>query len=87
MRKVVLVGASMRATAFVNTLRNKFADSYKIVGIMDCDPGKMKGFKEVYGLEDVPAFTDFDEMCKTVAPDMVIVSTVYATHKEYIVNA
>ena len=87
MRKVVLIGASMRATAFVNTLRKNFADSYKIVGILDCDPGKMKGFKETYGLEDVPAFTDFDEMCKTVAPDMVIVSTVDATHKEYIVKA
>ena len=87
MKKVVLVGASMRATAFVKTLRNNFADSYKIVGILDCDPGKMKGFKETYALEDVPAFTDFDEMCKAVAPDMVIVSTVDATHKEYIVKA
>ena len=87
MRKIVLIGASMRATAFVKTLRNNFADSYKIVGILDCDPGKMKGFKETYGLEDVPAFTDFDEMCKAVAPDMVIVSTVDATHKEYIVKA
>ena len=87
MRKIVLIGASMRATAFVKTLRNNFADSYKIVGILDCDPGKMKGFKETYALEDVPAFTDFDEMCKAVAPDMVIVSTVDATHKEYIVKA
>lgn len=86
MKKVVLVGASMRATAFVGVLRKHFADDYTIIGIMDKDPGKMKGFSEVYKL-DVPHYTDFDRMCEELAPDMVIVTTVDATHEEFIIKA
>ena len=86
MKKVVLVGASMRATAFVNVFRKHFSEDYTIIGIMDCDPGKMKGFSEVYKL-DVPHYTDFDKMCDELAPDMVVVTTVDATHKDYIVRA
>ncbi|MBR7108070.1 MAG: Gfo/Idh/MocA family oxidoreductase [Lentisphaeria bacterium] len=86
MKKVALVGASMRASAFIGVLRKNFADAYQIIGVMDIDPGKMKGFCETYEL-DVPKYTDFDKMCDELAPDMVIVTTVDVYHAEYIIKA
>ena len=86
MKRVALVGASMRASAFVNVLTENFADSYQIIGVMDIDPGKMKGFCETYNL-DVPQYTNFDKMCDELAPDMVIVTTVDVYHCDYIIKA
>ena len=86
MKKVALVGASMRVAAFVNTLKKHFADDYQIVGVMDSDPGKIKGFLEVHEL-DIPQYTDFDKMCDELSPDMVIVTTVDVTHADYIIKA
>ena len=87
MAKIALVGASSRVAAFVEVLRDDVhKDIHEIVAIFDIDPGKMEGFKEVYSL-DVPCFTDFDEMCHTVKPDMVIVTTVDSTHAQYVIKA
>ncbi len=85
MKKIALVGASMRLAEFLGVLKNHFADDYVISGVMDSDPGKMKGFLEIHKL-DIPMFTDFDKMCDELAPDMVIVTTVDSTHAEYIVK-
>ena len=87
MARIALVGASSRVTAFVSVLRNEIYNGvHEIVALFDIDPGKMKGFKEKYKL-DVPSFTNFDEMCDTVKPDMVIVTTVDATHAQYVISA
>ena len=87
MARIALVGASSRVTAFVDVLRQKFCkDLHEIVAMVDIDPAKMKGFKEKYQV-DVPCFTDFDEMCDTIKPDMVIITTVDATHAQYIIAA
>lgn len=85
MSKIGLIGASTRVGAFVKILKSKFSGKHTIAGIMDCDPGKMKGFCEVHELQ-VPCYTDFDLFCKEVAPDTVIISTVDATHAEYVVK-
>lgn len=85
MSKIGLIGASTRVGSFLRVLRGKFAEKHTVTGIFDCDPGKMKGFCEVHKL-DVPCFTDFDEFCQQAAPDMVIITTVDATHAEYLVK-
>ena len=85
MKKVVFVGASMRSTAFLNVMKNHFAGEYELSALFDCDPGKMKGYKAVYGV-DVPCYTDFDRMCDEIKPDMAIVTTMDSTHAEYIVK-
>ena len=87
MARIALVGASSRVTAFVSVLRREeYKGVHEIVAMFDIDPGKMEGFKEKYKL-DVPCFTDFDEMCNTIKPDMVIVTTVDATHAQYVIAA
>lgn len=87
MARIALVGASSRVTAFLGVLRNEiYKGVHEVVAMFDIDPGKMEGFKEKYKL-DVPCFTDFDEMCDTIKPDMVIVTTVDATHAEFVIKA
>ncbi len=84
--KIALVGASSRVTAFVSALKEK-KDRCEIVGVMDTDPGKMKGFCDVADLDGLPMFTDFDRMCDSVRPDRVIITTMDCFHSHYIVKA
>ena len=86
MKKVAFVGASKRSGAFTKVLKENFADRYEIVAVMDIDPGKCRGWLQRDGL-DVPVFSDFDEMCDTVKPDLNIVTTVDAFHAEYIIRS
>ena len=87
MARIALVGASSRVTAFLGVLRKDiYKDVHEVVAMFDIDPGKMEGFKKKFQLE-VPCFTDFDEMCDTIKPDMVIVTTVDATHAEFVIKA
>ena len=87
MARIALAGASSRVSAFVSVLRrDELKNLHEIVGLFDIDPGKMKGFCQKFGLQ-VPCFTDFDEMCDAVKPEMVIVTTMDATHAEYVIRA
>lgn len=83
MSRIGLIGASTRVAAFVNVLKKDFAEQHTICGVMDCDAGKMKGFCEFCEL-DIPCHTDFEKFCDECAPDMVIITTVDATHASYL---
>ena len=85
MSNIGLIGASTRVGAFVKILKEKFAATHRIAGIMDSDSGKMKGFCEVHDLQ-VPCFTDFDAFCREVQPDIVLITTVDVTHAEYVIK-
>lgn len=86
MKKVVLVGASLRVREFVKVLQRDFTDRYQIAGVMDVDPGKMQGFCESLDL-NIGCFTDFDVMCDALQPDMALVTTVDKYHADYVVRA
>ena len=85
-KRIALVGASSRVRMFVKELRKGHMDRYEFAGIMDVDPGKMRGFCEMMDL-NVPMFTDFDALCDAVKPDIVIVTTVDRYHAEYVCRA
>ncbi len=86
MKKIAFIGASARSRAFLNALKNDFADKYHICALMDVERGKMENLAEDVNIK-LNFYTDFDELCKNEKPDLLLISSVDATHCEYIVKA
>jgi len=86
MKKIALVGASVRIRAFVEALKKDYADDYQLCAVMDIDEGKMRAFNESVSL-DLISYVDFDKMCDEVKPDLLLISTVDYFHRDYIVKA
>jgi len=86
-KRLVLVGTGDRGSGFWGkTVLQNYGDIVEFVGLCDINPGRVAYAKQKMGA-DCPVFTDFDVMMKTVRPDMVIVTTVDATHHHFIVKA
>lgn len=85
-KRIALVGTGVRGTSFwgKNLVQN-YSDSLQFVGLCDINPGRLAYAKEYMGVE-CPVFTNFEEMMDTVNPEMVIVTTVDATHHEFIIK-
>ena len=84
--RLALVGTGIRGTSFWG---NRVAGNYKkeveFVGLCDINEGRVKLAAKLIGV-DCPTFTDFDKMMQTVKPDVLIVTTVDATHHEFIIK-
>jgi predicted dehydrogenase len=61
-----------------------YADDMEFVGLCDINPGRVAFARQHIGV-DCPTFTDFREMMTATSPDSLIVTTVDATHDEFIV--
>ncbi|HEV7782397.1 MAG TPA: Gfo/Idh/MocA family oxidoreductase [Chitinophagaceae bacterium] len=85
--KLAQVGTGHRGSGFWGkNLLDNFGDIIEFVGLSDINPGRLAYAKNIYKT-DCPTFTSFDEMLSTTKPDYVIVTTVDATHDEFIVKA
>lgn len=85
-RRVVLVGTGIRGITFWGrTIRERYGDLIEFVGLCDINPGRLEYGKEYIGT-DCPTFTNFDEMMDATNPDMLIVTTVDATHHMFIIG-
>ncbi|MBN1985978.1 MAG: Gfo/Idh/MocA family oxidoreductase [Prolixibacteraceae bacterium] len=86
-KRLVLVGTGVRGTSFWgrNIVRN-YGDITEFVGLCDINPGRLELAKEYMGV-DCPVYTDFDQMISETKPDLVMVTTVDATHHKYIIRA
>ncbi len=85
-RKVALVGTGIRGITFWGrTVRERYGDIAEFVGLCDINPGRLEYGKEYIGA-DCPTFTDFDEMMDETEPEMLIVTTVDATHHQFIIK-
>ena len=67
-------------------LVKRYRDVVEFAGLCDINPARVRTAKTIMGVE-CPTFTNFDEMCDRVKPDVVIVTTVDAFHSGYIVKA
>jgi predicted dehydrogenase len=86
MRTYALAGASSRALSmYAQPIVERFADSARLVGVYDVNPGRARYLSQQCG--DVPVYDDFDAMLRTVRPDCVIVTTVDRYHHQYIIGA
>jgi predicted dehydrogenase len=85
--RLAQVGTGHRGTGFwgKNLLTN-FKEVVEFVGVYDINPGRAAFAKELYG-GNVPVFGSFAEMLQKSKPDYVIVTTVDATHDDFIVEA
>jgi len=85
-KKLALVGTGIRGSSFWGKrIVDQYGDIIEFVGLCDINPGRLEFVKGYMGVK-CPVFTDFDEMIKKTKPDMVIVTTVDATHHEFIVK-
>lgn len=85
--KLAQVGTGHRGSGFWGKdLLANFGERVEFVGLYDINPGRLAYAKKLYKT-DCPAFSGFDEMLQKTRPDYVIVTTVDATHDEFIVKA
>ncbi|MBL0269659.1 MAG: Gfo/Idh/MocA family oxidoreductase [Chitinophagaceae bacterium] len=85
--KVVQVGTGHRGTGFWGKdLIKNFGDILDYLGVYDINPGRAEYAKNLYG-GNCKQYQDFDKMVDDNKPDYVIVTSVDATHDEYIIRA
>ena len=84
--KVVLVGTGIRGITFWGRrLVEQYSNILEFVGLCDINPGRLEYGKEYIGA-DCPTFTDFEEMMNNTQPELLIVTTVDATHDYFIIK-
>ena len=85
-KKLALVGTGIRGVTFWGRrIAEMYGDITEFVGLCDINPGRVNFAKEYIGVK-CPVFTNFEEMVTKTKPDMVIVTTVDATHHEFIIK-
>ena len=71
MHTVAVMGLGVRGKIHLHGLLEN-PDYYKVVGLCDIDEPKMKAVAEEYHLDDVPLFTDAEEMLKETRPEIFV---------------
>lgn len=86
-QRVALVGTGSRGLSMWggNVLKSH-GDKVEYVGLCDSNPGRLAYGKKRLQVE-CPTFTNFEEMMTRTKPERVIVTTVDATHHEFIIKA
>lgn len=85
-RKVAMVGTGHRGTSMWGTpVVREFADIIEFVGLCDKNIGRAETAKKMLGVSCV-TYTDFEKMMQETKPDLLIVTTVDATHDEFIIK-
>jgi predicted dehydrogenase len=85
-KRIALVGTGIRGTGFWGrNLNEKYSDILEFVGLCDINPGRLEFGRKFIGV-NCPTFTDFDKMLTQARPDLLIVTTVDATHHEFIIK-
>ncbi|TWI83314.1 oxidoreductase family protein [Lacibacter cauensis] len=85
--KLAQAGTGHRGSGFWGEdLIKNFGEYIEFTGVHDSNTGRMMRAQKRYGA-DVKAFASFDEMLEKVSADYIIVTTVDATHHEFIVKA
>lgn len=84
--KIVMVGTGIRGTSFWGKrLVDEYSDILEFVGLCDNNPGRLDFAKKFIGVK-CPTFADYDTMLKQTKPDLIIVTTIDATHHEFIIK-
>lgn len=84
--KVALVGTGSRGNGmWGSSLVKDYPQYLEFVGLCDHNPGRLEVGKKKIGVS-CPTFTDFDKMMKETKPDLLIVTTMDATHHQFIIK-
>ncbi|MFA9391917.1 MAG: Gfo/Idh/MocA family oxidoreductase [Prolixibacteraceae bacterium] len=86
-KRIALVGTGVRGMKFwAEFVLKNYSDVVQFVALSDINEGRLKYAKEYLKL-DVPVYTNFDQMLDDVEIDLLFVTTVDATHDEFIIKA
>jgi len=90
--KLAMVGTGSRGTSMWGRGLTERYPEIKFVGLCDSNPGRVEAGREIIGA-NCPTYSDlknpmaaFEKMIAETKPDMLVVTTVDATHNEYIVR-
>jgi len=86
-----VVGAGARVSMFIDPIVGGFRDSCELVGLCDSSEVRrvyhQKRLVQEYGADEVPLYSDFDQMLRETKPDVVAVCTPDHLHDKFIVKA
>ncbi|MET0556103.1 MAG: Gfo/Idh/MocA family oxidoreductase [Vicinamibacteria bacterium] len=86
-RRYALVGTGHRGTGMWGAdIVKRYPDVAEFVGVCDVNPLRAEAGRKIMGVS-CPTFTGCDEMLAKTKPDALIVTTVDATHTEFITGA
>ena len=86
-RRYAIVGTGVRGIGmWGRPLVERYADVLEFVGLCDVNPLRVEVAKKTIGV-DCPTFTSLDEMLDRAKPELLMVTTVDATHEACIVKA
>ncbi|KAA9339904.1 Gfo/Idh/MocA family oxidoreductase [Hymenobacter busanensis] len=81
-----MVGTGHRGTGMWGTQALKeHGDIIEFVGLCDVNKGRLETAKKMMGVS-CPTFTNFEEMMRKTKPELLIVTTVDATHDQFIIR-
>jgi predicted dehydrogenase len=91
-KRYAIVGVGSRRHMYQDAIEGDYAEFAELVGICDTNPGRLELARQRSKRNKAtppPAFeaSEFDRMLSETKPDHVIVTTVDATHDDYIVRA
>ncbi len=87
MKRIVIVGASMRCYAmFVDRVKKVIPNDVKFVGVYDINKGRSEVLAQIIG-EDCTVYYDFEQMLDAEKPDGVLITSRDDTHHDYVVRA
>lgn len=85
--RLALVGTGHRGSSlWGREIQKSFGEVCEFVGLSDINPGRLQTVNTFLG-GNIPTFANFGQMLTETKPDYVIVTTVDATHDEFIVKA
>jgi predicted dehydrogenase len=92
-KRYALVGTGARSGMYIQTLTTTYIEDAELVGFSDLSQTRMNWYNRqlgtTLGLPPVPTYhsSNFDQMIAETKPHTVIVTTMDATHDQYIVRA
>ncbi|GAB2816487.1 Gfo/Idh/MocA family protein [Ferruginibacter profundus] len=85
-KRYAMVGTGHRGSSMwgVDVLK-EYSDYVEFVGLCDKNKGRVETVQKMLGVT-CPTFTNFEEMMRTVKPEVLIVTTMCSTHNEFIIK-
>ena len=86
MKKILLIGASVRVSRLVKEVLTKYPE-YEFAGVLDSDRAKAEDFC-TFNKVNLPIYSEneLDKAVKEIAPALAIITTSDFTHADYIVQ-
>jgi predicted dehydrogenase len=85
-KRYAMVGTGSRGSSMWGTdVLKEYSDYVEFVGLCDKNKGRVETVKKILNVS-CPTFTNFEEMMRTVKPEVLIVTTMCSTHNEFIIK-